>query len=367
MARQDLRVALIFGGRSAEHEVSRRSARSIFEAMARGNYEILPLLITQEGSWYMRPAVAESFSASDELDEADRVLMSPDPEHGGILNINAEGRLVRIEVDVVFPVLHGTYGEDGTLQGLFELADIPYVGCGVLASSVGMDKVLMKIVFREAGLELTPYFWFLRSQWRDRRGPILEQMKSAKFPLFVKPANLGSSVGITRIDQPAGFEAAVEHAMCFDRKVVVEEAVKGKELEVSVLGNDDPVASVPGEIISHSQFYDYEEKYLRDTAELVIPAHLPQHIVERAQDAGVRAFKAVDGSGLARVDMFLTPDERLVVNEINTLPGFTSISMYPKLWEATGLSYEKLIDRLIELALERHQDKQQTLTCRKLP
>ncbi|MBM4327305.1 MAG: D-alanine--D-alanine ligase [Deltaproteobacteria bacterium] len=366
MARQDLRVALVFGGRSAEHEVSRRSARSIFEAMIRGNYEILPVLITQEGSWYLRPALPESFSA-DDLDEADRALMSPDPQHGGILNIDAEGRLVRIQVDVVFPVLHGTYGEDGTLQGLFELADVPYVGCGVLASSVGMDKVLMKIVFRDAGLELTPYFWFLRSQWRSDRSPILERMKAAKFPLFVKPANLGSSVGITRVDRPAGFEAAVELAMRFDRKVIVEEGVNGQELEVSVLGNDDPVASVPGEIVSHSQFYDYEEKYLRDTAELIIPAQLPEHIVKGAKDVAVRAFKAVDGSGLARVDMFLTADERLVINEINTLPGFTSISMYPKLWEATGMSYEKLIERLIELALERHQDKQQTLTCRKLP
>jgi D-alanine-D-alanine ligase len=261
-------------------------------------------------------------------------------------------------------VLHGTYGEDGTLQGLLEMAGIPYVGCGVLASAVGMDKVMMKAAFLQAGLAVGPFFWFLRSEWY--RGPelILERAKESRFPVFVKPANLGSSVGISRVHDISEFEAAVNLAASYDRKVLVEDEIAGRELEVSVLGNDQPGASLPGEVVAHADFYDYEEKYLRNTAELVIPAQLPPDIIELARDAAVAAFKAVDGSGLARVDMFLTPENRVVVNEINTLPGFTSISMYPKLWEVSGLSYSKLIDTLVELCLERFQERQSMRTDR---
>ncbi|MBI5248118.1 MAG: D-alanine--D-alanine ligase, partial [Desulfomonile tiedjei] len=289
---------------------------------------------------------------------------SPDPEHRGFLLIGGDGKTKNIHVDVIFPVLHGTYGEDGTLQGLLELANVPYVGCGVLASAVGMDKVLMKKAFRENGLEVGPFFWFLKCEWQHKKSEIMEKMRQASFPLFVKPANLGSSVGINKVCDPSEFDSAVEAAASYDRKILVEDGVPGRELEVSVLGNDKPTASLPGEVIPHGQFYDYEEKYIRDTTELIIPAELPPHVCEKAQETAVAAFKAVDGSGLARVDMFLTPDNRIVVNEINTLPGFTSISMYPKLWEATGIPYAELVTRLVELALERHSEKQAIRTDR---
>jgi len=359
-----LRVALVFGGRSAEHEVSSNSARSVFEAMDTDRFEATPVLITRDGAWYSRPADPSSFADHPDLEEKDRLLFSPDPGHKGFFSLTEGGRTEPIAVDVVFPVLHGTYGEDGTVQGLMELANLPYVGCGVLASAVGMDKVLMKAAFRDYGLEVGPFFWFLRSQWLNNPSDILKRMDRSKFPLFVKPANLGSSVGISRVDEPSAFKAAVETAAAYDRKVLVEDAIPGRELEVSVLGNDKPKASIPGEVVSHSQFYDYEEKYIHDTAELIIPAILPETERERARAAALDAFKAVDGSGLARVDMFLTPDGRMVVNEINTLPGFTSISMYPKLWEETGLPYDKLIGELIELALERHREKQNIVTDR---
>lgn len=367
MASGRLKVALIYGGRSAEHEVSLRSACSIFEAMDRDRYEVVPILITHEGAWYRQPAVASSFGPEPSLAGSDRLLFSPDPGHKGFLRMYEDGRTEPLLIDMVFPVLHGTYGEDGTLQGLLDLANLPYVGCGVLASAVGMDKVLMKGAFRDNGLQIGPFFWFLRSEWEDRKAAILERMQQSRFPLFIKPANLGSSVGITRISEPSGFEAAVTLAASYDRKVLVEDEISGRELEVSVLGNDRAIASLPGEVIAHSEFYDYEEKYIRDTAELIIPANLSSSQREDAQSAAVTAFRAVDGSGLARVDMFLTPENRIVVNEINTLPGFTSASMYPKLWEATGVPYPELIDKLIGLALERHRDKQSILTDRQKP
>lgn len=359
-----LTIGLIFGGRSAEHEVSLRSCRSIFQAMDRNKYHITPVLITRQGSWYQRPDDASAFDLDPDLSEADRLLFSPDPEHKGLLRVNSKRKAEPLPVDVIFPVLHGTYGEDGTLQGLFELANVPYVGCGVLASAVGMDKVLMKAAFHDAGLEVGPFFWFLRSQWRENREPFLERVKSSHFPVFVKPANLGSSVGISKVNHINEFEAAVELAASYDRKILVEDGIVGRELEVSVLGNDKPKASLPGEVVAQAEFYDYEEKYLRDSAELTIPAILPATVVDQAGCVAVTAFKAVDGSGLARVDMFLDEGNRILVNEINTLPGFTSISMYPKLWEATGISYAEVIDRLIELALERHNDKQTIRTDR---
>jgi D-alanine-D-alanine ligase len=361
------KVALVFGGRSAEHEVSLRSARSIFEAMDRDKYEVVPVLITRDGAWYQRPAEVSSFEPGASLVGSDRLVFSPDPGHRGFLCISDDGRMEPMPLDIVFPVLHGTFGEDGTLQGLLDLANVPYVGCGVLASAVGMDKVIMKGAFRDSGLYVGPFFWFLRSEWEDRRAAILDRMRQGRFPLFVKPANLGSSVGISRVPEPSGFEAAVALAASYDRKILVEDGIPGRELEVSVLGNDMAVASVPGEVIAHSDFYDYEEKYIRDTAELIIPANLSVSQREEARSAAVTAFRAVDGSGLARVDMFLTPENRIVVNEINTLPGFTSASMYPKLWEATGLPYRELIDKLIELALERHRDKQSIRTDRRNP
>ncbi len=362
-----LKLALIFGGRSAEHEVSLRSARSIFEAADKTRYHLMPILMTKEGASYRRPPEAASFDPEPALDESDRIVLSPDPAHKGFLLIAAGERMEPLEVDAVFPVIHGTYGEDGTLQGLFDLANLPYVGCGVLASSMGMDKVIVKSAFRDAGLEVGPFFWFLRSYWKEHRGNILERLEKSEFPLFVKPANLGSSVGISRVTNVVEFEAAVELAASYDRKILVEDGIPGRELEVGVMGNDEVSASVPGEIVSKSDFYDYDEKYLDDTAELIIPADLPPRIVDLARAYAVTAFQTVDGSGLARVDMFLTPDDRIVINEINTLPGFTSISMYPKLWEESGIPYGELIDKLVDLALQRHEERASILTRRDPP
>ncbi|HTY21614.1 MAG TPA: D-alanine--D-alanine ligase family protein [Desulfomonilaceae bacterium] len=359
-----LRIALIFGGRSAEHEVSLRSARSIFEALDKEKYHVIPVLITTDGAWYTRPAEASSFDSGTNLIEGDRLIVSPDPSHKGFLHVLDGGRVEPMAVDAVFPALHGTFGEDGTVQGLLEMANLAYVGCGVLASAVGMDKVIMKAAFRDMGLNVGPFFWFLRSEWRQDPQQILEKLRSSRFPVFIKPANLGSSVGISRVTDPSDFQEAVDLAASYDRKILVEDSIGGRELEVSVLGNDNPVASKPGEVIAHGNFYDYDEKYLRDTTEFKIPAELPPDIMESAGRAAVTAFRAVDGSGLARVDLFLTEDNRIIVNEINTLPGFTSISMYPKLWEVSGLSYSQLLDRLVELALERHRDRQNIQTSR---
>lgn len=365
MKNSPITVALIFGGRSAEHEVSLRSSASVFLAMDKDRYRIIPIMISKEGAWYRRPSDISSFTSSGGMSEADRVLMSPDPTHKGCLLVGENGCVKPLPIDVAFPVLHGTYGEDGTIQGVFEMANIPYVGCGVLASATGMDKVFMKGAFRDNGLLVGPFFWFLRSDWEDNREEIMQRLKRSRFPVFVKPANLGSSVGITRVMDSSQFEAAVITAASFDRKILVEDGIRGRELEVSVLGNDRPRASVAGEVVSHSDFYDYEEKYLKDTAELIIPADLSADILARVQADAITAFRAVDGSGLSRVDLFLTPDDSIVVNEINTLPGFTSVSMYPKLWEESGLSYPKLIDTLVDLAFERFHEKKEIQTSRK--
>ncbi len=367
MPENPLRIALIYGGRSAEHEVSLRSALSIFRAMDRTRYDVTPILISRSGSWYVMPVDDASFDASANPREQDRVLLSHDPAHPGLFFV-ASGRDRAVPaIDVAFPALHGPYGEDGTLQGLFELADTAYVGCGVLGSSVGMDKVMMKHAFAAEGLEIGPFSWFLRSEWERDRSAVLGDLAGRKYPLFVKPANLGSSVGITKVADHDNIAAAIDLAASYDRKILIEDTIPGRELEVSVLGNDEPEASVPGEVVPHADFYDYEEKYIRDTAELHIPADLTEETARAAGEIAIRAFKAVDGSGLGRVDMFLTPDGRLVVNEINTLPGFTSISMYPKLWEASGLPYDKLIDRLIDLAIDRRRDKDKTRTDRTAP
>ncbi len=364
MTASRIRVAIIYGGRSPEHEVSLRSACSVFEAMDKEKYVVIPIFITRLGEWYQAPSSADSFINPDLFPRNKRLILSPDPCHHGFLKIQDDGTVARLEIDVCFPVLHGMFGEDGTLQGLMDLANIPYVGCGTLASAVGMDKVIMKAAFRDAGLRVGPFFWFLASEWESTSDSIINKMKSRGCALFVKPANLGSSVGISRVTKSEEFEPAIKRALSYDRKILVEDAIPGRELEVSVLGNDEPEASIPGEIISHSTFYDYQEKYLNDTAELVIPACLPNEVCNRAREVAIAAFKAVDASGLARVDMFLDPSENIVVNEINTLPGFTSVSMYPKLWEASGLSYRNLLDRLIDLAFDRHRQKNSISTER---
>ncbi len=365
MINSKLRIGILYGGKSAEHDVSLRSGASVFSAIDRSKYAPIPIFITRGGAWYARNEEISSFSPPECLQDEQRLILSPDPEHKGFLRLSSQNCFEPFPVDVIFPVLHGTFGEDGTLQGLLDLADIPYVGCGTLASSVGMDKIVMKSVFRDSGLNVGPFSWFYRSDWLRSPETILEELKDRPMPLFVKPANLGSSVGISRVSDFSGLREAVELASNYDRKILVEDCVIGRELEVSVLGNETPSASVPGEIVSHNIFYNYDEKYLNATAELVIPAKLTEPQIVAAQDAALRAYRAVDGSGLARIDMFLTPHDALIVNEINTLPGFTSISMYPKLWEVSGLPYDRLIDSLIDLAIERHGQRNAILTDRK--
>jgi len=364
MFRKSRVVGLIYGGRSAEHDVSLRSAASVFQALESASYEVVPIFITRQGGWYRAAADSGSFSGSFVVSEDARVIFSPDPAHGGLVGITSRGGFQPIKTDVIFPVLHGTYGEDGTLQGILELANVPYVGCGVAASAVVMDNVLMKAAFTSNGLFVGPFFRFLSSEWRDRKTEFTGRASERGIPLFVKPENLGSSVGISRVDSMEDFTRAVDLALRYDRKVLVEDCIAGRELEVSVLGNDRPRASLAGEVIPKSAFYDYEETYLRDTAELVIPAKLSASEQALATETAIAAFQAVDGSGLARVDMFLTPEGKMVLNEINTIPGFTSISMYPKLWEETGIGYGDLVAELVELALERHSNKQMIETDR---
>ncbi|MEP7273188.1 MAG: D-alanine--D-alanine ligase [Acidobacteriota bacterium] len=362
-----LRVGVIFGGRSGEHEVSLRSAESVINALDLNKYEVVPIAITQKGRW-LKSSEAAQLLPSAVLASADRhVAILGDPTDRGLAAIAEDGpSQERESLDVVFPVLHGTYGEDGTIQGLFEMADIAYVGCGVLGSSAGMDKVIMKRLFREAGLPIVEYTHFLRTQWEAQPAAIIERVvDEIGFPCFVKPANLGSSVGISKATDRETLAKATELAARFDRKIIVERGVDAREIEVSVLGNDEPQASLPGEIVPQTaEFYDYIAKYVdAGGARLVIPAELSPEMTSRLQQLAIRAFQAIDGSGLGRVDFFLErASGEILVNEINTMPGFTTISMYPKLWEASGVSYPKLIDRLIELAIERHQEKSRNRT-----
>ena len=361
-----LRVGVIFGGRSGEHEVSLRSAESVINAMDRSRYEIVPIGITKEGRWLVS-GDATAMLPQTVMESADQqqVAILGDPTRRGLLTLDSQGgQLPSQTIDVVFPVLHGTYGEDGTIQGLLDMAGVPYVGGGVLASATGMDKIVMKHLFAQAGLEIGAYEWFLRSGWEENPSLIIERISShLGFPVFVKPANLGSSVGVSKARNEDELRAAIDDAARYDRRLLVERAVVGREIEVSVLGNDNPIASLPGEIILGHEFYDYEDKYIDNASRTSVPADLPPEIGERIQGDAIRAFQAIDGAGLARVDFFFEREPaRVLINEINTMPGFTSISMYAKMWEASGISYTELIDRLIELALERHRDKSRNLT-----
>ncbi|HJQ25571.1 MAG TPA: D-alanine--D-alanine ligase [Blastocatellia bacterium] len=357
-----IRVGVIFGGRSGEHEVSLRSAESIINAIDKRKYEVVPIGITQQGRWLVagdaKALLPESVMRANDQRS---VAIIGDPTQRGLKRLDVEQSE---PLDVVFPVLHGTYGEDGTIQGLLEMAGVPYVGCGVLASTTGMDKVVMKQLFMQAGLTIADYEWFLRAAWEASPDRIIKQVaRRLGYPVFVKPANLGSSVGISKAQDKAELRSAINDAARYDRKVIVERAVVGREIEVSVLGNDEPVASLPGEIIAGHEFYDYEDKYIDSGSRIEIPARLPKKIIERLQRDAVKAFQAIDGAGLARADFFVEDQTgRVIINEVNTMPGFTSISMYPKLWEASGIGYSELIDRLIQLAFERHRDKARNLT-----
>jgi len=364
--KKKLRVGVIFGGRSGEHEVSLRSAESVINAIDKSKYDVVPIGITKEGRWLVSGSAAALLpDAVMTSNSHQQVAIIGDPTMRGLTRLDERERLLASEpLDAVFPVLHGTYGEDGTIQGLLEMAGVPYVGCGVLASATGMDKVTMKQLFERAGLTLIKYDWFLRSAWEENPDAIIKRInKSIGFPVFVKPANLGSSVGISKASDKRELRDAIDDAARYDRKLVVERAVNGREIEVSILGNEHPVASLPGEIITGHEFYDYEDKYIDTSSRTEVPANLPKRIIDRIQRDAIRAFQAVDGSGLARVDFFVERGtNRVIINEINTMPGFTSISMYPKLWEASGIPYSELIDRLISLAIERHRDKARNLT-----
>ena len=383
-----LRVGVLFGGRSGEHEVSLLSAASVIEAMDKDKYEVVPIGITKEGHWltsshaerllkgeteprHLRAGDPEATEGAAVLAHGESVLMPPEPhgDHHALMPFQSEAPAlpgaIQLEVDVIFPVLHGTFGEDGTIQGLLELADIPYVGAGVLGSAAGMDKDVMKRLFRQAKLPLVKHVTVLRGEWERVPVQVKQEIESQlRYPVFVKPANLGSSVGISKAHNAAELAPALDEAARYDRKLIVEEGVGGRrrrarELECAVLGNDEPQASVVGEVVPIKEFYDYAAKYLEEGSELVIPAQLSPEQSKQVQEMAVKAFQAVDGSGLGRVDFLMDPKtERIYVNEINTMPGFTSISMYPKLWAASGVAYPELIARLIQLGVERHQDKQ---------
>jgi D-alanine-D-alanine ligase len=358
-----MRVAVVFGGCSSEHEVSLTSASSILQTINREKYEILPVKISRTGRWRLLHSVPDPLTP-EALDGATGALLAvSDPEKPGFHVLEGEdggsGKITGfIRPDVVFPVLHGTFGEDGTVQGLLGLSNLACVGAGVLASSVGMDKVIMKQVFLQNDLPCVDFIWFLRKKWESDSAVIREAVrKEIGYPCFVKPANAGSSVGVFKAADDGALVRSVNAAAEYDRKILVEKAVAGRELECSVLGNDDPEASVVGEIVSANEFYDYEAKYLSDGSKTLVPADLSEPLVRAVRHFAVEAFKAVDCAGMARVDFFLERgSNRIFVNEINTIPGFTPISMYPKLWEASGVPYPELIDRLIQLALERHQD-----------
>lgn len=354
-----LRVGIVYGGRSGEHEVSVTSAGSIFKHIDRNKYEPVAIKIEKDGRWVLPDQPPQALTAAEIIQQARTSAVQARALGGG-----EPAALASLELDVVFPVLHGPYGEDGTIQGLLELANIPYVGPGVLASAAGMDKAVMRVMFASRGLPLCDWRGFVRAEWDRDRARVLSDLEALGYPMFVKPANLGSSVGISKVKTQADLVPAIEMALEFDRKVVVEAAVpNAREIECAVLGNDDVAASVPGEIIPSREFYDYEAKYIDDDSKSVIPAVLPEAIINRVRQLAIAAFHAIDAAGLARVDFLLARDTgELVVNEINTMPGFTSISMYSKMWEASGVAYSDLVDRLITLALERHRQKQKLKT-----
>ena len=389
-----LRVGVLFGGRSGEHEVSLLSAASVLNAIDKKKYEVVPIGITKQGRWvtaahaerllqgkppetpeprHLRAGDPDATPAAAVLARGEGVVVPPMPgqDHSSLMPFETDAHELpaavdSVDVDIIFPVLHGTFGEDGTIQGLLELADIAYVGAGVLGSAAGMDKDVMKRLFRDAGLPIVKHVTALRSDWRGQPKKVRKQIESSlKYPVFVKPANLGSSVGISKVHDSSELAAAMDEAARFDRKLVIEQGVggakaKAREIECSVLGNEKPIASVPGEIVPVKEFYDYDAKYLVEGSESIIPAKIGKAKQKEVQRLAVAAFQAVDCAGMARVDFLMDPrTKKMYVNEVNTIPGFTSISMYPKMWAATGISYPELMDRLIQLGMERHAEKKQ--------
>ncbi len=362
MMKKKLHVALIFGGRSGEHEVSLMSARSVLSVLDQAKYEVTQIGITLEGKWLTGEDVLGKLEAG-KPSGLEPVVVAPDPSESGVYVLRDKKLEKLCEIDVYFPLLHGTFGEDGTIQGLLEMANAAYVGAGVTGSAVGMDKGIFKDVMRTHDIPSVAWRLLLRSEIEsDIGGAIAKAEKVGAYPLFTKPANLGSSVGITKCHTRSDLQEGLMEAARFDRRVLVEKGVANlREIEVSVLGNEDPRASVPGEVIPSREFYSYESKYIDGTSGLVIPAPLPEETTRRIQDLAVRAYKAIDAAGMARVDFFIDKDTgKVYLNELNTIPGFTKISMYPKLWNATGISYAELVDRLIDLALQRKRERDRT-------
>ena len=351
-----MKLALIFGGRSSEHEVSIMSARSIYQAIDQDKYEIFPIAITKQGRW-LSPKISQQVLEEGKITtEQEQVALIPEPGNSQIVGVS--GTDVQIKVDVVFPILHGPFGEDGTIQGLLEMASVPYVGAGVAASAVGMDKGMMKNLFEVNGLPQARYKVVSRVDMENDMNAVITDLEEYfGYPCFVKPVNLGSSVGVSKVHNREELPVALRKAAEHDRKIIVEEFINGRELEVSVLGNDLIESSVAGEIVPAKEFYDYEAKYIDEDSKLLIPAPIDEGQMESIRCLAKQVYRAIDCQGFARVDFFLEREtKRLLVNEINTIPGFTCISMYPKLWEATGLAFTDLVNRLIQLALERHED-----------
>ncbi|MBA7498244.1 D-alanine--D-alanine ligase [subsurface metagenome] len=365
MGVKKIRAGLIFGGKSGEHEVSFCSAFSIIKAIDKDKYTVVPIGITKEGRW-ISPQDSELALQSGKIEGKSTVILLNDPSGRTLVRIDNNQRFDKSSalerLDVIFPVLHGPYGEDGTVQGLLELADIPYVGAGVAASAISMDKDLMKTIFQQKGLPILKWMTIKRKEWQKDKEKILSLIQNGfEYPLFVKPTNLGSSVGITKVHKKEELEKAIDLASSYDRKILIEEGLEEvREIECGVLGNDEPQVSVVGEVRPAGEFYDYDSKYIDKKTQLIVPADLPDGVSRKVQEIALRAFKAVDAAGMARVDFFVSKKEnKIYLSEINTIPGFTSVSMYPRLWEASGVSYPDLIDQLIQLALERHQDRNQ--------
>ncbi len=371
------RIGVIFGGRSGEHEISIRSAKTVIEKLDKTKYDVMPIAISKDGTWLspaeslkLLPENAQNIlqENSETFPETEIALLG-DTKYRGLTKISPENSEEQnLPLDVVFPVLHGTYGEDGTIQGLLEMAGIPFVGCGVLASSCGMDKVVMKTLFRDAELPICRYVWFLRSEWESNTEAVLSQIETKLgFPCFVKPANLGSSVGVSKAEDRESLNRAVGLAAEYDRKIIVEECLDMREIECSVIGNEQPQASLPGEYIINAddkKFLDYTEKYCgTGNNEFVVPALISDELTKKIQEMAVRAFKAIDGAGFARVDFFLRNDTgALLVNEINTIPGLTDASGFPKMWAGSGKDFSEILDLLVEYALERFNDKARNKT-----
>ncbi|HLC64009.1 MAG TPA: D-alanine--D-alanine ligase family protein [Patescibacteria group bacterium] len=362
-----VRVGVIMGGLSGEHEVSLVSAASVIKALDKNKFEVLPIGIAKDGKWLAGEEAVRALKESSGNKLLTEKILLPDPNKKSLVAIKDRRVLAEKKLDVIVPIVHGTYGEDGKLQGLLEMANIPYVGSGVLGSAVAMDKIVAKQIFESIGLLISKYHYFVKKDWTENQEEVIKRVEEKlSYPLFVKPANLGSSVGVNKAGNRVELKKAISLAIKYDRRIIVEEAVKeAKEIECSVLGNDRPEASVPGRVVPADEFYTYNDKYVDGKTQFEIPAKLPKEVIRKIRELAIKVFKVLDLAGMARVDFLLDRKNKIYVNEANTIPGFTKIGMYPKLWQATGLPYEKLLERLIDLAFERHRLKNQLQTSYK--